>query len=117
MNEAVMIKSVDGTIVLWNRAAAELFGYSVPEIIGEKADILIPPGEMRHWHECEMRLRGGGTVRRVNAVRIAKDGVRIQVILTATVIDRRRPARSEIMEIYRAAQTAGVSVIPAAVSL
>jgi PAS domain S-box-containing protein len=108
MNEAVMIKSVDGTIVLWNRAAAELFGYSVPEIIGEKADILIPPGEMR--------LRGGGTVRRVNAVRIAKDGVRIQVILTATVIDRRRPARSEIMEIYRAAQAAGVSVIPAAVS-
>ena len=107
INDAVILKSAGGTITLWNRAAAELFGYTAPEVIGEKADIIIPPGELRQWHECEKRLRGGGVVRRVNAVRIAKDGVRIRVILTAAVIDKRQPAGSEIVEIYRASRATG----------
>ena len=113
MNEAVVVKSAAGTITLWNRAAAELFGYTPPEVIGEKADILIPPGELRHWRECEKRLRGGGAVRRINAVRLAKDGVRIRVILTATVVEKSRPAESDIVEIYRAPQATGADVLPA----
>jgi len=103
IDDAVVFKSPDGIITLWNRAAAELFGYTPPEVIGEPADLLIAPKERRHWHQCEKLIRGGGVMcRRVRAVRIGKDGRRIRVTMTATVIDKTRPARSEIMELYRA---------------
>jgi PAS domain S-box-containing protein len=117
MNDATVLKSVDGTIVLWNRAAAELFGYTAPDIIGQKADILISPGEIRHWRECEKRIRAGEIVRQVNAVRIAKGGVRISVILTATIVDKRQSARSEILEIYRTVQASVGYAVPVGVSL
>lgn len=101
MDDAVVIKSPDGKITLWNRAAAEMFGYSAPEVIGESADILIPKTELQPWRDCEKRLRGDGKVRRWKTVRLAKGGERIRVKVTVTVTDQRRPTKSEIVELYR----------------
>ena len=113
INDAVVIKASDGTIALWNRAAAELFGYTAPEVIGENSDLLIPPSELRHWREYEKRLRGGGVMRRIHAVRVGKGGVRVRVIFAGAVVDKRRPASSEIVEIYRRSQATGIAAISA----
>jgi PAS domain S-box-containing protein len=101
MSEAVLVKSPAGTIAIWNRAAAELFGYTAPEVVGERAEILIPSGEQRYWRDVEKRLRGGDIVRQVRAVRLSKKRERIRVLLTAIITDKRDAAYSEIVEIYR----------------
>jgi PAS domain S-box-containing protein len=101
MDEAAVFKSADGSVVLWNRMAAELFGYTAPEIVGQNAEILLPDGERQFWHDFEKRLRGGSAVRRVAAVRIAKGGGRVRVMLKTVVVDKARPGRSEILDLYR----------------
>lgn len=41
-NEAIIVLSLNGTIVNWNNGAVKIFGYAKEEIIGERLDILIP---------------------------------------------------------------------------
>lgn len=102
MDEAVVIKSADGSIVLWNRAAAKLFGYTAPEVIGEQGDCLIPPGEIRQWRNFEKQLRGANTVPpRLKVVRVKNGGSRVRVTLKAILADKSRPRRSDIEELCR----------------
>jgi PAS domain S-box-containing protein len=100
MSEAAVFRSADGRVVLWNRVAAEMFGYTAPEMIGEQADLLIPPGEVEFWREMEKRVRAGEIVRRIRAVRLAKDAKRMRVLLTLILVDKVDPARSDILEMY-----------------
>src|SRR5690349_6766046 len=42
-NDAIITKSLDGTITAWNPAAEQLFGYSAAEAVGQKIDLIVPP--------------------------------------------------------------------------
>ena len=42
-NDAIITKSLDGTITAWNRAAERLFGYHAAEAVGKHIDIIVPP--------------------------------------------------------------------------
>lgn len=101
MDDAVVLKTADGKISLWNRAAAELFHFSAPEVIGTDGEFLVPESERRPWHDQEKWLRGDGKVRRTATVRLLKGGARVSVLLTIAVIDPRRPAKSDILEVYQ----------------
>jgi PAS domain S-box-containing protein len=47
--DAVILADRQGTIQIWNNAAAELFGYLPEEAIGRSLDIIIPE-HLRHAH-------------------------------------------------------------------
>ena len=51
--DAIITKSVEGTILSWNRGAEGLFGYSAEEIVGQHVEQLVPE-ELR---DEELRLR------------------------------------------------------------
>ncbi|NGZ94556.1 MAG: hypothetical protein CV089_00225 [Nitrospira sp. WS110] len=51
--DAIITKSVEGTILSWNRGAEGLFGYSTEEIVGQHVERLVP----EERREEEMRLR------------------------------------------------------------
>ena len=38
----VIVESVDGTILSWNKGARDLYGYSADEVIGKKHSFLVP---------------------------------------------------------------------------
>ncbi|MGY3119271.1 PAS domain-containing protein [Bradyrhizobium sp. S3.14.4] len=44
-NDAIITKSLDGTITSWNKAAEHVFGYSASEAIGRQVDIIMPEGQ------------------------------------------------------------------------
>ncbi len=46
---AIISANLDQQIVMFNKAAEDMFGYSVDEIVGENIDLLIPE-EFRHSH-------------------------------------------------------------------
>ena len=70
--DAVIYADTQGTIVLWNAAAAALFGYSAAQALGQNLDLIIPEHlRAQHWRGFEaamtsglMRLQGRPTVTR-----------------------------------------------------
>jgi PAS domain S-box-containing protein len=62
--DAVIYADTQGTIVLWNAAAAALFGYSAAQALGQNLDLIIPEHlRGQHWRGFEAAMwRSSGWV-------------------------------------------------------
>jgi diguanylate cyclase (GGDEF)-like protein/PAS domain S-box-containing protein len=69
-------------IVLWNRAAVEMFGYATDEVLGRETKI-VPPGGFEVSQNVFRRAFGGETVRGVEVKRMRKDGSFVDVRVSA----------------------------------
>ena len=85
-DDAIVGKSLDSTILSWNAAATQLFGYEASEIIGQSVLQLIPP-ELRYEEpEIIARLTRGERIEHYETIRVRKDGSRIAVSLSVSPI-------------------------------
>jgi PAS domain S-box-containing protein len=87
--DAIISKSLDGTIRSWNPSAERMFGYAPSEAIGKSISMLIPPekqGEDRHILD---RIARGERVDHFETVRLHKNGTRVDVSLTVSPIKDR----------------------------
>lgn len=87
MSEAIIYADADGIIRYWNAGAIRIFGFNAEEAVGQKLDIIIPPGlRERHWQGYHATMRTGqsqyeaGHLLSVPAIR--KDGRRVSVEFT-----------------------------------
>ena len=85
--DAVLSKDLDGVITSWNPAATHLYGYGEEEAVGRHISMLIPPDHKNEEQEILARIRRGEWVETYETERIRKDGVRIEVSLTASPIE------------------------------
>jgi len=99
--DAIVGRGLDGTILTWNGSAERLFGYRREEMTGSQTDRMIPPDQRSEAARLFERAASGQTVGLAHAVRIARDGRRIDVGLTISPI--RDPSRQVIgtSTIYR----------------
>jgi len=82
--DAIIGKSVEGTITTWNKGAEHIFGYKADEIIGRNVSILIPP-EMRAEELAILeKMANGARVEGYETRRIRKDGTVIDVSVTVS---------------------------------
>lgn len=81
-DDAILSKSLDGTITSWNQGAELIFGYTAQEIVGKNIKMLIPP--RLHAQEDEMiaQLAGGKSLRHFETERVRKDGAHIYASIT-----------------------------------
>jgi PAS domain S-box-containing protein len=84
--DAIVSKTLDGTITSWNAAAERIFGYSVAEAIGSHIAMLVPPERLDEEAWILGRLRAGERVENFETVRVRKDGTRIDVALTSSPV-------------------------------
>ncbi|HYU15132.1 MAG TPA: SpoIIE family protein phosphatase [Candidatus Acidoferrum sp.] len=82
--DAVITKDLEGTITAWNDGARRLYGYTPNEAIGSHISMLIPPDHEREEEHILARIRRGQRVDTYETERTRKDGVRIDVALTAS---------------------------------
>ena len=85
-DDAIISKSIDGTITSWNPAAQRLYGYAASEIIGRSIMTIVPSELKAEEQDILARLRRGERVEHFDTVRLGKDGQRINVSLTISPI-------------------------------
>ena len=88
--DAIVAAGTNGSILLWNRAAERIFGYTEAEALGHSLDLIIPQRlRLRHWEGYRRVMRTGETrygteVLRVPAVH--KDGRRLSIAFTVALL-------------------------------
>jgi len=85
-DDAIVSKSLDGTIQSWNAGAERLFGYSEAEAAGQNILLIIPPDRLNEEAEILRRLRQGERIDQFDTVRVRKDGSLINVSLTVSPV-------------------------------
>lgn len=85
-NDAIIGKTLDGTIVSWNNAAERIYGYRAEEMIGKSIAVIISP-KLRHQLPSFLeRVRNGERIENFRTIRIRKDGNPITVSITLSPI-------------------------------
>ena len=85
-DDAIISKSLDGTITSWNRAAERIFGYTEAEAVGQSIHLIVPPELHEAEEEVLRQVRLGQGVDHYETVRLRKDGTRVDVSLTISPI-------------------------------
>ncbi|MET0646609.1 MAG: PAS domain S-box protein [Pyrinomonadaceae bacterium] len=84
--DAIISKTLDGTITSWNTAAERLYGYGAEEAVGQHISFIVPEelrGQLDDIHE---RLRRGEKVSHLETVRVRKDGTRVEVAVSISPV-------------------------------
>src|SRR4029078_10523946 len=84
--DSIISKDLTGTILSWNRAAEEMFGFAAADAIGHSIHMIIPTDHRDEEEEILHRIRHGGAVRHFDTVRCRKDGTLGAVSMTASPI-------------------------------
>ena len=71
-NDAIITKTLDGTITAWNRAAERLFGYTSTEAVGKHIDIIVPPDRRAEIRGILERVGRGEMIEQYETVRITR---------------------------------------------
>ena len=88
--DAIVAAGTDGSILLWNRAAERIFGYTEAEALDHSLDLIIPEHlRIRHWEGYRRVMQTGQTrygaeVLRVPAVH--KNGRRLSIAFTVGLL-------------------------------
>jgi len=85
-NDAIITKSLDGTITGWNPAAERLFGYTAAEAVGNNIELIVPPPRMAEVHDIMRRIGWGETIEQYETERLRKDGRPVEVSLSVSPI-------------------------------
>src|ERR1700730_8722574 len=78
-NDAIIIHTLDGTIVSWNVGAESIYGYSAGEVLVQPGKILLPDDQPDELRAILEELKLGRRIRLYETVHIRKDGQRIDV--------------------------------------
>jgi diguanylate cyclase (GGDEF)-like protein/PAS domain S-box-containing protein len=85
-DDAIIAKTLDGTIVSWNPAAERIYGYSAAEVVGKPISILFPPELKNELGPIMKRMRQGKRYEHFETVRVRKDRSLIEVSVTVSPI-------------------------------
>src|ERR1700677_4821336 len=85
-DDAIISKTLDGTITAWNRGAEKVFGYTSSEAVGQRRALLLPPERADEESGILSQIRRGESVQHFETVRVRKDGKKINVSVTISPI-------------------------------
>src|SRR5450830_125298 len=92
--DAIIGKSLDGTISSWNAAAERLYGYAADEAVGRPVSIIVPPERRDELSDILARIRRGEPIQHHRAERVHKDGT---IILVSHSVSPVRDANGKVV--------------------
>ena len=91
-DDAIFVRSLDGTIVSWNSGAERLYGYKAEEVVGRPVALLVPPDRADELGWIMKGLRRGKHIEHYETTRVHKDGHRIDISVTVSPVRDRAGA-------------------------
>ncbi len=88
-DDAIIGKTLDGTITSWNFAAEKIYGYNEGEAIGKSIEIVVPTDKIAELRNILDKIKHGGRIEHIETVRVAKDGKMIDMAITISPITDR----------------------------
>ena len=85
-NDAIITRTLDGTITSWNPAAEKMFGYAAEEAIGRNITLIIPKERWQEETNVIAKVGRREVVDRFETVRTHKDGTRVNIALTVSPV-------------------------------
>ncbi len=85
-SESIIGLSRSGTIVNWNKAATDLYGFDAKEAIGQHVGIIVPPERLGDLADINRRIESGAHVPQFNTVVLHKSGRRLDVAMTVSPV-------------------------------
>lgn len=83
---AIIGKTLDGTIVTWNRGAERLYEYTAAEVIGQSIALLVPEDRQAELAGILARIGTGERILQEQTVRRARSGRLVDVSLTISPV-------------------------------
>src|SRR5208337_4816762 len=75
-DDAIISRTLGGTITSWNKGAEVIFGYRADEIVGKPVSMLAAPDHVDEFATILHKLRQGEKIAHFETVRVRKDGSR-----------------------------------------
>ena len=85
-DDAIVSKTLDGTIRSWNTGAERLFGYTADETIGRHISMFIPPERLAEEDRIIASLTAGERIEHFETERLRRDGGHVTVSLTISPV-------------------------------
>jgi PAS domain S-box-containing protein len=85
-DDAILAKTLDGTVIEWNAAAERIFGFTADEIVGSSVTRLVPEALHAEERDILRRVAAGAHVEHYETVRRHKNGAEIPISLTISPI-------------------------------
>jgi PAS domain S-box-containing protein len=84
--DAIISKTLDGTIQSWNGGAERIFGYTAEDAIGRHISMIIPQERLAEEDHIVSSLKTGHRIEHFETERVRRDGGPIQVSLTISPV-------------------------------
>jgi PAS domain S-box-containing protein len=84
--DAIIGKTLEGTITSWNAGAERLYGYTAAEVLGGSIALLIPADRLGELKDILMQIRQGDHMEPFETQRLTQDGRRLDIALTISPI-------------------------------
>ena len=88
--DAIIASDPQGVIVLWNAAAARIFGFSASEALGQNLDIIVPEKQRsRHWTGYDASMASGTTRYGTTLLKVPalhKNGQALSIAFTVSLL-------------------------------
>jgi PAS domain S-box-containing protein len=85
-SDAILAKTVEGTITAWNPAAERMYGYTADEAVGRSIDIVVPEDRHDELNGILEAVGRGERIEQLETIRSTRDGKRIEVSLTVSPV-------------------------------
>lgn len=85
-DDAIIGKTLDGIIAIWNPAAERMYGYKAEEVMGKPISILLSPERKGEIKKVLEKLRKGERIEHFETTHLRKNGKEIAVSVTISPI-------------------------------
>jgi len=99
--DAIISKSLDGTIKSWNNAAEKMFGYTAQQAIGKNISLIIPPEYINYEKIILEKILNNERIEHSETVRMRKNGEHFYVSLSISPIKDKEGKITSVSKIVR----------------